>query len=90
MADTVRERVVAEERVFNAGTPDVTDFLKHQVFDLPKFLSFETSKEQVSLRFVAEIVLIFDMYVLSMSTIFTFQIKRVVSFHDRKVFSKFV
>lgn len=56
MADTVRERVVAEERVFNAGTPDVTGFHKFPAFDLPKFLSCETSKEQVSMRFLAEIV----------------------------------
>jgi len=63
MADTARERVVAEEhadflpaRGFNAGAPDSTDCSKPLAFDSPKLIPCETPKEQVCSRFLEEFV----------------------------------
>lgn len=62
MADTVRERVVAEEHVsargFNAGASDCS---KPLVFDSPKLIPCETPKEQVCSRFLAEFVYMFSL-----------------------------
>ena len=61
MADTERERMVVEERAphldlpsargFNAGAPDATDYSKPLVYDSPKLLTCETSKDKVFLDF---------------------------------------
>lgn len=71
MADTVRERVVAEElsphlellsaRGFNA---EVTNCSKPLVFDSPKLIPCETPKDQVCCRFSGGICLhVFASYV---------------------------
>lgn len=92
MADTGRERVVAEgladllsARGFNAGTPVVTDCSKPLVFDSPKLIPCETPKEQVCPRFLSRRILFtcfhFYMY-FYLSIVFAYYLKRAVSFFD--------